>query len=139
MNKTKWKLSPQEVKELKFLYIHQGWNEQHLSKKYGIKQQSVQYHVKNLIRIVDVLKEPPEEVRHLYISYTRPRVKVKTYKDYLKESDDRKKVCVHSKWITRCSCCGEIINSDSFFSRHLRGTVTNELDSSVTAHNLTSV
>lgn len=102
----KWKLTQEEKDEMKRLFIEEGWNQRHLMMKYGIKQESVYYHVKDLIRIVPVLTKPPEEIRYLFNKPKKP----KTYKDYLKEV--KIPICTHPIWTKRCGCCGEIIDNE---------------------------
>lgn len=104
------KLDPDQVRELIRLYVYQGWNEEHLRRKYKITQQSVHYYVKKykLEHLVPVLTKPPEEIR---FSYKGRMPRMKSYRQYLEEQ--RKQAdCEHHKYFLKCSVCGKVMGSE---------------------------
>mgnify|MGYP000869366762 CR=1 FL=1 len=112
------KLTEENKQELFFLFVEKGWRGQHIAKKLGVMPNVVLYHIQKqrLVRRVPIMKEIPEEIRHLYPdTFHKTRYyknRSKDYKTIVAEAKKRDvRECAHDKFFIVCSTCGKLIGS----------------------------
>lgn len=114
IQKTRWKLTDEQINKLIFLYSKEGWRVRHLSFYFGLDKKSVEYHVKNVRREVEIFKGIPNGVIRFYPQQWAKQQKPRHIK---------KEVCQCKFWTRRCSGCNKLLGSEKTWDDSLRSIV----------------
>jgi hypothetical protein len=118
-NNPRYKLDHSQVEEARRRYEDDGWKILWISVYFNVKNGNIHFHVKSKgwVRKVKVVKRMPEEVAEIYRKRKREKYDREfkgSYADVRNlENCRRNEHCEHSRWVKRCSLCGEIIGSDA--------------------------
>lgn len=116
VNNPRHKLNSLQIENAKRRYEDEGWKLQWISEFYKVHPSSILFHVRfnGWVRRVKSTRCMPDEIAELYREKKKKKYqeKLKGTYDYVRNMQPVKE-CEHLRWIKRCSCCGEILASDS--------------------------
>lgn len=108
-----------QIEDARRRYEDCGWKILWIASFFRVKNGAIHFHVKSRgwVRKIKVMTRMPEEVAERYRERKREKYnrEMKGLYEDIRNVDEcrRNELCEHTRWVKRCSLCGEIIGSDA--------------------------